>query len=147
MEKDNIYLEDKNLFEKLEKLETFTKYLENTSVFLLSILSHFIIDKKEKLNLSKEELQSLIHENTNFFEYFDTAYPEYLDNCLFKDKIPYEVFCFFRTENFLKLADENLLRSILEQKLKVCFIDDYKIIAVLNYNPTISEKIEEILMY
>ena len=140
MEKDNIYLEDKNLFEKLEKLETFTKYLENTSVFLLSILSHFIIDKKE-------ELQSLIHENTNFFEYFDTAYPEYLDNCLFKDKIPYEVFCFFRTENFLKLADENLLRSILEQKLKVCFIDDYKIIAVLNYNPTISEKIEEILMY
>lgn len=56
MEKDNIYLEDKNLFEKLEKLEIFKKYLENTSAFLLSILSHFIIDKKEKLNLSKEEL-------------------------------------------------------------------------------------------
>ena len=66
---------------------------------------------------------------------------------MFKDKIPYEVFCFFRTENFLKLADENLLRSILEQKLKVCFIADYKIIVILNYKPSISEKIEEILMH
>lgn len=128
----------------------YNKYLDDVRVFDSYILKLYelfydfykndLSDKYEKIKI----FNNFYLENIKFFEYNDIDNIEYLDYCLFIDKIPYEVFTSIDMEKFWK-QDKILIDKIFYWDVKICFFDNFSKVAILTYNNTFSERINDIL--